>query len=305
MARLKYTLRQLNYFIATAEHESLTKAARHVHIAQPAIASAITKLETQFGVDLINRHHAHGITLTPAGKKILAEARKLVRHAEAFQHAAMALSEELSGELSIGSYAPLSPVFMPTLIKRFQEKYPKVEFTLSEGDQDQVIQQLRTGEIELALLYDISVPHDIAVFPILDGQPYALLSEKHPLAGKDCVSLHDLVDEAFVLLDFSSARQYFLGLFDEYNLKPNIVYRAPSLEVLRGLVGWNLGVSILVTRPPSDITYDHHPIVRRPISEKLKPSVVCVAHLDGLQATAAAKRFMEFCQSDAVADPVA
>lgn len=303
MARLKYTLRQLDYFIATAEHESLTKAARHVHIAQPAIASAITKLETQFGIDLINRHHAHGITLTPAGKKILAEARKLVRHAEAFQHTAMALSEELSGELTIGSYAPLSPVFMPTLIKRFQEKYPKVEFSLSEGDQDQIIEQLRTGEIELALLYDIGVPHDIAVFPILEGQPYALLSQEHPLAAKECVSLHDLVDEAFVLLDFSSARQYFLGLFDEYNLKPNIVYKAPSLEVLRGLVGWNLGVSILVTRPPSDITYDHHPIVRRPIYEKLDPSVVCLAHLEGMQATAAAKRFMEFSQSDVVTNP--
>ena len=297
----KFTLRQLVYFIVTADHKSLTEASKHVHVAQPALASAISKLEAEFGVHLINRHHARGVTLTPAGRKLIAEARSLFRHAEQFEAYARALSGELSGELEVGSYAPLAPVYLPSFINAFTRINPSVSVRVLEADQATLVEKLRLGEIELALLYDIDVPNDIELFEIKAGTPHAILPKGHPLSKQKKVSIRDIATEPYILLDMSSAREYFLGLFSRYDLEPNIVYRASSIELLRGMVGWGAGVSMLVTRPPWDVTYDGNEVDIRPLAEVLPSSVVCIARLRGLHVTAAAKAFVEFCQTQGAA----
>ncbi len=94
----------------------------------------------------------------------------------------------------------------------------------------------------------------------------------------------------------SSAREYFLGLFRKHGLEPNIVYKASSIELVRGMVGWGVGVSMLVTLPPWDVTYDGNEVDIRPIAEQIPPSVVSIARLHGLHTTAVANAFVDFCQ---------
>ena len=77
-----FSLRQLGYFVAAAESGSLAAAARRLNVAQPSISSAIRALEARFGLQLLVRHHASGVTLTPAGQRLLRQAGDLLQQFE-------------------------------------------------------------------------------------------------------------------------------------------------------------------------------------------------------------------------------
>src|SRR5258706_2065635 len=94
--QLRYSLRQLRYFVVTAELLSFTAAAKQLHISQPSISTALADLETSFGVQLFIRHHASGLSLTQAGRDMLGRARDLLKNAEELQTAA----KEMDGGMS-------------------------------------------------------------------------------------------------------------------------------------------------------------------------------------------------------------
>lgn len=292
--RLKYTLKQLSYFIATAECGSFAEASKQLFVAQPAISSAITKLEEQFGASLLVRHHAQGVTLTPSGKRLLSEARQLMKLAEDFQSSAGAEGALVEGDLYLGSYVTLAPIFLPSIISGFVKKHPKVNFKLSEGFQDQLVSQLINGDIDMALTYDIDLPDDLEKTVVHEAVPYALLPKRHPLTRFKSVSLKDLSQEPFILLNITPARQYFTGLFADRDLPLNITQRASSLEVLRGMIGWGLGVSVLITKPSSGISYDGLEITTRPLKEKIEPMKICMARLANVMDTQLSKEFIAF-----------
>jgi DNA-binding transcriptional LysR family regulator len=301
-AMLRFTLRQLQYFIAAADSGSLTEASKQVHVAQPAIASAIKKLEEQLSVDLIVRHHAQGISLTPPGRRLLADARSLLRHGESFQEKAFSFSKQLAGELALGCYRSLAPICLPRLLDGFSMKHPDIKFIVTEGVQAELVEGLSTGKIELALTYDINLPEDIELSPIYETQTYVLLPHGHELTNLKSVSLAQIANEPLILLDMPSAKQYFNNLFEQHNLSLNITHTASSLEVLRGMVGRGLGVSVLATRVRSSTTYDGHRVEARPITESIKPSTVCVARLRDLRLSVNAEEFGAFCTSPEVRD---
>lgn len=295
--RLKYTLKQLSYFIATAECGSFAEASKQLFVAQPAISSAITKLEDQFGTSLLVRHHAQGVTLTPSGKRLLSEARQLIKLAEDFQSSAGAEGALVEGDLYLGSYVTLAPIFLPSIISGFVKKHPKVNFKLSEGFQDELVSQLVNGDIDMALTYDIELPNDIEKTVIHEAVPYALLPKRHPLSRCKSVSLEDLSREPFILFDISPARQYFTGLFADRDLPLNITQRASSLEVLRGMIGWGLGVSVLITKPSSSISYDGLELACRPLKEKIDPVRICMLRMANVLETQLNKEFITFYKS--------
>ena len=101
---MRFTLKQLEYFVAAGEAGSITFAAEKVNISQPSVSAAIAHLEAEFGVQLFIRHHAQGLSLTPAGQRFLLEARSLLAHADDLQQSARGLADELSGELDVGCF---------------------------------------------------------------------------------------------------------------------------------------------------------------------------------------------------------
>jgi DNA-binding transcriptional LysR family regulator len=96
VGQLHYSLRQLRYFVVTAEALSFTAAAKRLHISQPSISTALADLEASFGVQLFIRHHASGLSLTQAGRDMLGQARNLLKNAEELQSAA----REMDGGMS-------------------------------------------------------------------------------------------------------------------------------------------------------------------------------------------------------------
>ncbi|MDR8032955.1 LysR substrate-binding domain-containing protein [Burkholderia cenocepacia] len=292
-----YTLRQLKYFITTVESGSVAEASRQLFIAQPSISSAIKGLEESFGVKLFIRHHAQGVSLTPSGARFYRKAQELLRIAHEFEQNALADNDVITGQIDIGCFETVAPLYLPQLIAGFRERYPGVNIRLRDGDQQELVQGLTSGTFDLALMYDHDLDGTIETEPLMPPQqPYVLLPENHRFAGQTHVSLRDLCVEPMILLDVQPSRTYFVSLFHELGLTPNIVFGSPSIEMVRGMVGQGFGFSLLVTRPHSDYTYDGQRVVTIALSETVSPSGLVSARLKRGQLTKQAQSFVDFCR---------
>lgn len=292
-----YTLRQLKYFVTTVECGSVAEASRKLYIAQPSISTAIKGLEESFGVQLFIRHHAQGVSLTPGGARFYRKAQELLRMAKEFEQNALADNDVVAGQIDIGCFETVAPLYLPRLIAGFRERYPGVEIRLHDGEQQELVQGLTGGRFDLAIFYEHDLDGTIETEPLMPPQrPYALLPEGHRFAGQKQVSLRDLVLEPMILLDVLPSRTYFVSIFEELGLSPNIVFGSPSIEMVRGMVGQGFGFSVLVTRPQSDITYDGKRVVCVDIVEDITGSGLVAAWLKRAHLTKPAQLFVDFCK---------
>ena len=294
---LRFTLRQLEYALAIAEHGSLAGAAQKLGVAQPSLSASLQKLEDQLGLQLFIRHHAQGVTPSPQGLRFLNEARSLIAHGKDFQRDSSSAGELVEGELTLGSFMTIAPVYAPKLIAGFQKQYPQARLRLEDGVQDELIAGLRSGRFDLALLYKLDMPDDLKVTELASVTPYVLLNANHRLARKKQVSLHDLADDPLVLLDVLPSRTYFTRLLVSNGITPKVSFVSPSLELVRGLVGQGLGYSLLITRPFGDHAYDGEKLAIRPIVEDVEDGVIAIAALKNLRPTRLISTFEEFCVS--------
>lgn len=292
-----YTLRQLKYFVTTVECGSVAEASRKLYIAQPSISTAIKGLEESFGVQLFIRHHAQGVSLTPGGARFYRKAQELLRMAKEFEQNALADNDVVAGQIDIGCFETVAPLYLPKLIAGFRERYPGVEIRLHDGEQQELVQGLTGGRFDLTIFYEHDLDGTIETEPLMPPQrPYALLPEGHRFAGQKEVSLRDLVLEPMILLDVLPSRTYFVSIFEELGLSPNIVFSSPSIEMVRGMVGQGFGFSVLVTRPQSDITYDGQRVVCVDIVEDVTGSGLVAAWLKRAHLTKPAQLFVDFCK---------
>ena len=292
-----YTLRQLKYFVTTVEAGSVAQASRQLYIAQPSVSTAIKSLEESFNVQLFIRHHAHGVSLTPTGTRFYHKAQELLRMAREFEQNALADNDTVSGQIDIGCFETVAPLYLPQLIADFRKLYPGVDIRIRDGEQQELVQGLTAGTFDVAFLYDHGLDGTIQTTPLMPPQkPYVLLPEGHRFADQREVSLRDLCTEPMILLDVQPSRTYFVSLFHELDLTPNIVFSSPSIEMVRGMVGQGFGFSILVTRPHSECTYDGKKVVTVDIKEPVTTSGLASAHLKRSQLTKPAQLFVDFCR---------
>jgi DNA-binding transcriptional LysR family regulator len=249
----------------------------------------------QLGVQLLLRHHAQGVSLTPAGERLLATAHSLLRHAEELQWQAASEGEAVAGTLTVGAFVTLAAAFLPGLISGFRAKFPGVSIDLREGTQDDLIEGLAKGQLELALVYTVGLPEGLEATRLGALEPYALLPALHRLAKRKQISLADMSQEPLILLDIAPSRGYFLGVLKEVGVEPKLLLSSPSIEVVRGLVGRGLGYSILVTRPYGDHSYDGAPLAVRPIREPVSAAEIAIVRSPGLRPTRLMQAFIDYC----------
>ncbi len=301
-----YTLRQLKYFVTTADCGSVAEASRQLFIAQPAIASAIKSLEESFGVQLLIRHPAQGMSLTPAGTRFHAKAQALLRLARDFEHDALADGDVASGQVDIGCFETVAPLYLPRLIAGFCQRHPGVAIRVHDGEQQELMQGLTGGRFDLAILYDSELDGTISTDALMaPRRPYVLLPAQHRLARQSCVSLRELAREPMILLDVLPSRKYFIQVFEALGLSPNIAFSSPSIEMVRGMVGQGFGFSLLVTRPQSDVTYDGQRLACREIAEDVAGSSLVAAWLKRAPLGRPARLFVDYCKDQLMSEPVA
>lgn len=281
----RFTLRQLEYFVAVAEAGTITAAAEQVHLSQSAMSTALVDLERAFGVQLLVRHHARGVTLTPSGDELLITARELLRQADELDTSAHALGEGLVGRIRLGCFAILAPYLLPPLLAAIEEELPGLEVEPVEEALDGLEMGLREGRFEVALSYDLGLGEGIERKELLNIRPYALLAASHPLASADSVRLADLADEPFVLLDLPHSRDYFRSAFTSAGVQPRIRYRTWSAETARALVGRGLGWSLLNLRPTNSQSVEGRKVVAQELADTVPALTVVLAKPMGSRPT--------------------
>ncbi len=292
---LRFTLRQIEYAVAIMDHGSVAGASSHLGVAQPTLSAALAKLEEQVGIQLFIRHHAQGVSPSPAGLSFLAEARNLLTQAQDLQRDTEQAGTTIAGVLSLASFATIAPAFVPQLISRFMALRPAASVSMAEGTQDELFAGLRSGRHDLALLYDINMPDDLTVTPLTSFAPHILLPAGHRLTRLKQVPLVALKDEPFILLDIAPSRIYFTRILEQAGIVPKIAFASPSLEVVRGLVGQGLGYSILVTRPHGDHSYAGDALAVRPIADEVERGVIALAALKQMRKTRLVSAFEAHC----------
>ncbi|MCY1217661.1 Hydrogen peroxide-inducible protein activator [compost metagenome] len=204
------------------------------------------------------------MTLTRFGVRKLAEARHILGAATAFE--VDKSGDAAAGEVQIGVFRTLAPVYLPVVLRLARERYPKLSVRFVEGDLAQLEDWLHGGQIELALTYDVGMPDDIERELLAELRPYGLLPAGSRLARrKGSLSLHELAQEPLILIDLPHSREFLMAPFWQFGLQPEVRYRATSLELARGMVANGLGAALLITQAPasSQITA----VVEKPIRE--------------------------------------
>ena len=294
---MRFTFRQLQYFIAAGEAGSITLASATIRISPPSISTAISQLERELGVQLFVRHHAQGLSLTPTGRILLREARRLIEQAEGLYAAASEAGDQVRGELAVGCLVTLAPMVLPELTHSFTAAFPQVTIRHHENHQEWLLNSLRRAEIDVAVTYDLQIPDGITFTPLASLPPHALVAKAHPMAGRTAVTLAELAAEPLVLLDLPMSREYFLALFMKEGVQPTIHSRSPHQDVVRTMVANGYGYTLANVRPRSDLALDGRRVVRVPLAGEQAPMRIGIATLAQLRTSRLVQAFEEHCQS--------
>ncbi|MGW5144376.1 LysR family transcriptional regulator [Rhodococcus koreensis] len=239
-------LRQLEYFVAVAEEANFTRAAERVHISQSGISAQIRQLENDLGATLIDRS-SRTATLTAAGEAALMHARAALASADAMRQAVDDVNQLIRGRLVVGmvTACTIKPLF--DALSAFHLAHPGIEITLTEDSSDRLVERVRAGAIDLALVATSTAPPEgLDAFPIISEGLVAAVSPDHPLAGQSRVTLAELGDHAIVCMPTGAGIR---TVFDEAcaaaGLRPDIALQASAPDAVADLAIRGLGVAIL------------------------------------------------------------
>ncbi|MEM7207812.1 MAG: LysR family transcriptional regulator [Pseudomonadota bacterium] len=291
-----YTLRQLQHLVAVADAGRISAAAKTLHISQPALSASLLQLESACGSALFVRHKARGVSLTDSGRKLVVEARKLVNHALELENYARHLGDGMDGEMAVGCFTTLAPLWLPRLLSALRLTYPALSINVQEGDVRELQDAILDGRIETALSYDIDIPEALDAVPLARMQTYALLHSGHELAKRKRISLKQLREDPMVLLDLPHSRDYFRSVFSAAGIEPRVVYRTSSFEMVRCMVANGHGYSVLNQRIAMSKVYDGGEVAMVPLTDNLPELNVVLLTLSATPLTRRGQTFVDFCR---------
>ncbi|GGH44742.1 LysR substrate-binding domain-containing protein [Microbacterium album] len=288
----RYTLKQLEYFVATAEAGTLKAAAERCHVSHVGIGIALTELERALGIQLFVRRRAKGVSLTPAGRRALAEARTVLSFATELQLRAEAAGGQVAGSLKVGYHPGLGPFYLPEILDVFARSHPRLTLSFHEGTQPELERRLLDGDIEVALLYERRPGEGLDLDEIARLRPYVLLAADHPLAAEPELSLADLEGQQRIRLSIPLPDE------DDFAARSGEeLIHTSNLELVRSLVGRGLGYALLAQRPPDSRTYDGREVVSRPLRDATADIAIVMAHASGAPLTRRATALRDFCRT--------
>lgn len=292
--RFNFTLKQLRYVEAAGRLGSIASAAGELNISQSSITSAIDALETEVGFDLFIRTRAKGLKTTSSGDQIIQMISNFIQHARQFEVDVKNFGKLATGSVRIAIYGATAPSFLPVLLESITNAFPQISIKILEGTLNEIVDYIGKGEADLAFTYELATDARHDFIPLLRAPPYALFSVNDPRAAQDFVTLEELSEHPLVLLDLPVARYYFMSLYEDQSLKPNIAHSTHSSEIGRALVAAGFGHTLLNMRPPG--YQDDDPRFRAvPIQNPSKVPVFGVATIHGTRQPEVVRTFIEHC----------
>jgi DNA-binding transcriptional LysR family regulator len=239
-------LRQLEYFVAVAEEANFTRAAERIHVAQPAVSAQIQRLERELGQPLLDRSR-RAVRLTAVGEAALPYARAALAAVSDMHVAVDELAQLVRGAVTIGTVTSHS-ADIPGLLADFHADHPDVEITLSTDSSDALIEKVRSGQLDAAI---VSVgpderPEGLEVEVVTDEAIEAVVCPSDKLATRKSIRLSALADRPLIALPVGAGiRHQFDAACAQAGVTPRIAFEASTPLSLADLAERGLGIAIV------------------------------------------------------------
>ena len=294
----RISLRQMQYFVATAECGSIIIASEQIHVSSPSISAAIAHIESELQVQLFIRQHAKGLSVTAIGEKIMQECKFILSQAGSLYSLAADFSGSIRRPLKLGCFSAFSPMIYAEITHGFTNLYKSVNLELCEDDQQVLLSRLVRNELDVVLTYDLNIDHDLVNFESLAVlPPHVLVSEAHPLSKNVAVTLEELAEHPMVLLDMPYSNDYFISLFRQQKLSPKVEHSSRHVDVVRSMVANNLGYTILNVRPKNNYSLDGKRLVRLRIAGEHRPMKIGLATAKNANLNTVSQAFISRCKA--------
>ncbi|MCG9724730.1 LysR family transcriptional regulator [Vibrio brasiliensis] len=190
--------KHLKHFVAVARHGHFTRAAKALHIAQPALSISIKKLEQNLGVELFRREDRQ-VSLTDEGKVLYEHAKRILQQLEDAQLAIDELKGLEKGEVRLGAPSMMGSYFFPQILMAFNSRYPNLKLTLVDAGTRDIRKMLLNGELDIGMIDDVNVPDDLDTDHLLQVEMLAVVAKEHPFAKQKSVSFDAFFDNELVM----------------------------------------------------------------------------------------------------------
>ena len=245
-------LNQLRYFVSVAENGSFTKAAVQHYISQTAITQQIHTLEETIGVKLLDRN-SRPVSLTPAGKVFLKEAREVLGKMDAALLRTREASTGLEGELRLGYTKGYEHSDLPKYLRSFHQEYPNVLISCYRCDTDMLASGLMNGDYDVIFTWDSTNlrQEESLQLQVVERVPLRVaLYANHPLARRSELSRRDLKQENILFMSPSGTGEsfgdaFYIRLYQQAGYQPNILLRSNDMESILMMVAAEEGISIV------------------------------------------------------------
>jgi LysR family hydrogen peroxide-inducible transcriptional activator len=245
------TLTELRYIVAVARERHFGRAAEACFVSQPTLSVAIKKLEEELDVKLFERG-ATEVSVTPLGEEIVRQAQSVLEQAGAIKEIAKRGKDPLSGPLRLGVIYTIGPYLLPMLVKQMIERVPQMPLVLQENFTVKLLEMLRTGELDAAIMAEPFPDTGLAVAPLYDEPFVIAVPASHPLARRKAIPAEELKKETMLLLGTGHCfRDHVLEVCPEYARFSSHAegirksFEGSSLETIKHMVASGMGITVV------------------------------------------------------------
>lgn len=245
------TLTELKYIVAVAREKHFGKAAEACFVSQPTLSVAVKKLEEELDVKLFERA-ASEVAVTPLGEEIVRQAQSVLEQAAAIREIARRGKDPLAGSMRLGVIYTIGPYLLPDLVRQMITHTPQMPLMLQENFTVRLLEMLRTGELDCAILAEPFPDAGLASVPLYDEPFYAAVPTGHALTKKNSVTSEELKQETMLLLGTGHCfRDHVLEVCPEFaRFSSNAEgirksFEGSSLETIKHMVAAGMGITLL------------------------------------------------------------
>jgi LysR family hydrogen peroxide-inducible transcriptional activator len=245
------TLTELKYIVAVAREKHFGRAAEACFVSQPTLSVAIKKLEDELEVKLFERS-ANEVSVTPLGEEIVRQAQSVLEQAAAIKEIAKRGKDPLAGPLRLGVIYTIGPYLLPDLVRQAIARTPQMPLMLQENFTARLLEMLRTGEIDCAIMAEPFPDTGLAIAPLYDEPFLAAVPTTHPLSARKTVTAEELKQETMLLLGTGHCfRDHVLEVCPEFARFSSDAegirksFEGSSLETIKHMVAAGMGVTLV------------------------------------------------------------
>ena len=245
------TLTELKYIVAVARERHFGKAAEACHVSQPTLSVAVKKLEEELELKLFERS-ANEVTVTPLGEQVVRQAQSVLEQAASIREIARRGKDPLAGALRLGVIYTIAPYLLPDLVKHVIARTPQMPLILQENFTVKLLEMLRTGEMDCAILAEPFPDTGLAVAALYDEPFVAAVPGNHALAQRKSVTAQQLKLETMLLLGTGHCfRDHVLEVCPEFARFSSDAegirktFEGSSLETIKHMVAAGMGVTLV------------------------------------------------------------